>query len=235
MIKMPQLSVVLPCYNEAKNIPLILKGYSRIAKLLPMELILVDNGSTDDTEGVLKKELLRNGFARSVKVKKNIGYGFGIVSGMKCAKGEFLAFSHADMQCDPYDLYKAWKILSSSKTPEKTMVKGRRAGRSNFFTSCFHATATVLFLRRFDDVNGQPKMFHRSLLEMMKNPPHGFALDFYVQRMALKNGFEVRGFPVKFKKRVHGKSSWATSIRSRVKTIARLGLYLVKLRIIGDR
>ena len=232
-MNMSQLSVVLPCYNEGKSIPFILENYSKIAKNVPMELIMVNNGSLDDTEDVLRKELPKYKFARSVKVEKNMGYGFGILTGLKSTKGEYLAFSHADMQCDPNDILRAWEILSSSGAMKKTLVKGNRSGRQNFFTSCFHAFTSVLFLRKFDDVNGQPKMFHKDLMKTFRKPPHGFALDFYVQYKAIKSGFEVKSFPVEFGKRLHGKSSWATSIRSRSKTIFRLGMYLLKLRILG--
>ncbi len=228
---MTKLSVILPCYNEGENIPLILERYSQVAKRVPMELVLVDNGSTDGTEGILRKELPKYKFARSVKVGKNIGYGFGILSGLRTAKSGYLAFSHADMQCDPRDIEKGWKILISSVSPERTLVKGNREGRANFFTSCFHAASSAVLMKHFDDVNGQPKIFHKDLLGMMKKPPNGFSLDLYVQYTALRNGFAVRSFPVKFKRRLHGKSSWATGIRSRAKTIAGMSAYILKLRM----
>src|SRR3989344_2901291 len=130
----PLLSVVLPCYNEEKNIFTLLERYSRISRKIPMELVLVDNGSTDETEAVLKKYLPKYRFARSVKVKKNVGYGFGIFTGLKAARGEFLAYSHADMQCDPEDVLRGWSLLSRKKS---VFVKGSRKGRKGFLTSCF--------------------------------------------------------------------------------------------------
>lgn len=228
---MPEISVVLPCYNEGKNIPVILKRFSSLP--LDFELILVNNGSLDNTAEVMEKELPKYKFARSVTVKKNIGYGFGILTGLKAAKGHYLSYSHADMQCDPYDIYNGWRMLLSSQCPEKILVKGNRKGRKNLFTSCFHGTATVLFFHKFDDVNGQPKIFHRSLLKSMKKPPYGFSFDFYVQYMALRSDFGVISFPVKFRKRLHGKSSWASNFRSRLKTILGMTGYLLKLRFFG--
>ncbi|MDI6721160.1 MAG: glycosyltransferase family 2 protein [Candidatus Aenigmarchaeota archaeon] len=225
---MPVVSVVLPCYNEGKSIPEILRKFRSLK--MDFELILVDNGSFDDTGKVLEKELPKYRFARSVKVTKNIGYGFGILSGLRASKGKFLAYSHADMQCDPYDIYKSWKILSSSRNPGKVLVKGNRGGRKNFFTSCFHAVALILFFRKFDDINGQPKIFHRSLVNEMKDPPFGFSFDFYVQYKALKSGCDIISFPVSFRKRMHGKSNWSSSTMSKIKTVARFTAYMIKLR-----
>lgn len=229
---MPSLSVVLPCYNEERNIPHILKGFSSLP--MKFELILVDNGSMDNTKEVLKNEVSKYRFARYITVKKNIGYGFGIMAGLRSAKGEYLSFTHADMQCDPYDIYRGWNVLISSENPEKLLVKGNRRGRKNFFTSCFHTVATVLFLKRFDDVNSQPKIFHRSLLNTFKNPPDGYPLDLYIQYKAIKSGFKVISFPVKFKKRLYGRSSWNFGVISKIKTISEWLSYLIKLRFFGE-
>ena len=53
---MPKLSIIIPCYNEAGNIPLLIKSINNVY-IPDTEIILVDNGSTDDTADVLLKEL----------------------------------------------------------------------------------------------------------------------------------------------------------------------------------
>ncbi len=227
----PLLSVVLPCYNEEKNISTMLERYSRISRKIPMELVLVDNGSTDGTEAVLKRCLPKYRFARSVKVKKNVGYGFGIFTGLKAARGEFLAYSHADMQCDPQDVIKSWDMLSGRRN---VLVKGRRQGRSNFFTSCFHAASVIIFFRKFRDINGQPKMFHNSLMKNLVSPPYDFSFDFYVYYTAVRNGFSVEDFPVRFRNRVYGKSSWDLGFVSRLRSAAKYFSYLLRLRLSGN-
>lgn len=228
---MPRLSVVLPCYNESKSIPDILKRFARV-RTADSELILVNNGSTDNTAEVIRKELKnpKYKFARSVFVRKNQGYGYGIMFGLRHAKGEFLAFSHADLQCDPADIFRAYKLLPSIKHPENILVIGNRKYRRNFLTSALHAIASLLFFKRFDDINGQPKVFHRSLFEKLKNPPKHFALDFYVQYVARKNGLGVLTIPVTFAKRRHGESHWASTLKSRAKTISKFIKYMIKLR-----
>ena len=70
------LSIVLPCYNEEKNIPDILKRFSEIISSSDIEVVLVNNGSVDNTEQMIKNEISRNSytFARIARVEKNIGY-----------------------------------------------------------------------------------------------------------------------------------------------------------------
>ena len=51
------LSIIIPCYNEEENIPLILEKFQKAIKGEDMEVVLVDNGSTDGTPGLLVKLL----------------------------------------------------------------------------------------------------------------------------------------------------------------------------------
>jgi glycosyltransferase involved in cell wall biosynthesis len=76
-------SVILPCYNEADNISLILEAFSEaLSGRKDIEVVLVDNGSTDHTSKMLKENHSKPeySFARSVSVKINQGYGFGILA-----------------------------------------------------------------------------------------------------------------------------------------------------------
>ena len=68
-------------------------------------------------------------FARSVRVKKNVGYGHGLFTGLRNARGEVLAWSHADLQTDPADVFRALKIFQKDSNPPTLLVKGRRHGR----------------------------------------------------------------------------------------------------------
>ncbi|MFK5949592.1 MAG: glycosyltransferase family 2 protein, partial [Methylococcales bacterium] len=109
-----KLSIVVPCYNEAKNIPLILKRFDEVIDRDDISVILVDNGSTDNSDIVLNELLPDYSFARKVTVKENIGYGFGILSGLNSCDSEYLGWTHADMQTDPMDVIKALDIIESS-------------------------------------------------------------------------------------------------------------------------
>src|SRR3954469_9056143 len=101
-----KLSIIVPCYNEAKNIPLILGRFDDVIKQDNVEVVLVNNGSTDNSAEILNTLVPRFRFATVITIAKNHGYGFGITSGLKAAKGDFIGYTHADMQTDPRDVLK---------------------------------------------------------------------------------------------------------------------------------
>src|SRR5437867_2193703 len=83
-----KFSLIIPCYNEAATLPLLLDRCQNIVKQSSAEIILVDNGSTDNSFSVLKELLPNYPGCRSIHVEQNQGYGFGILSGLRSAKGD---------------------------------------------------------------------------------------------------------------------------------------------------
>jgi glycosyltransferase involved in cell wall biosynthesis len=231
-----KLSIVIPCYNEEKNIPLIL---ARLEKIINdkenIEVVLVDNGSTDNTAVVLRQELTQEKykFARVVTVQKNIGYGHGIMSGLRAANGNILAWTHADMQTDPADVIRAYDEFLKINKPDSTIIKGRRINRrfgSWAFTFGMSCIASTVLMKKLYDINAQPKLFAHSFLANMKNPPDDFSLDLYLLYQARQLNYNIQTIPVHFGKRIHGESRWAFSFSSRYKTILRSIKYIFALR-----
>ena len=119
-----KMSIVIPCYNEEENIPIILDKFDNILTNEDIEIILVNNGSTDNSDEVLKRLLPKYLFAKTVLVPINKGYGYGIFQGLKEAKGDFLGWMHADMQTTPSDVLKSYKILEENSWNKNIFVKG---------------------------------------------------------------------------------------------------------------
>jgi len=230
---------VLPCYNEAENLPLLLQGYRRVWQDLPAELILVNNGSTDNTAEVLARELKKPEltFARTVEVRQNQGYGHGILTGLQAAQGEFIGYSHADMQCSPADVFAAYHQLVSQPDPSGVLVKGKRQQRelsASLVTNGMALIASVVLTTKLTDINAQPKLFHHSHLQRLTRPPDGFQFDLYVLYQACRAGLQIETVPVVFGQRAHGESKWATSIFSRYRTIWAMIVYIFRLRFEGS-
>ena len=219
-----KLSIVIPCYNEAKNIPVLLNKLDFIRTHQDIEIILVDNGSTDQTSTILQQLLSRYSFARTVKIAVNQGYGLGILQGLKIAQGQFLGWTHADLQTDPHDILKAYDLIVQEGECPQLYIKGNRVGRpwfDQFFTvgmSCFE---TIYLKKILWDINAQPTIFHKNFFAQWQNPPHDFSLDLYALYLAKKQGLTLIRFDVKFPERVHGQSSWNTGLGSKLKLIKR--------------
>ncbi|WP_394821084.1 glycosyltransferase family 2 protein [Pendulispora albinea] len=231
-------SIIVPCYNEGANIPNLIGRFEALANGGPVdwELILVNNGSVDDSAAIFERELAKPGrsFARVVTVPSpNVGYGHGITTGLRAARGEYLGWTHADGQTPPSDVLRAFELLRSSADPKRTFVKGRRRNRpvkDALFTLGMQATAGAILGLNLDDINGQPKAFHRTLLELASSPPVDLSLDLYFFWVAKKNGFELRTFDVHFGDREHGESKWAFNWRSKARNIARSVKFMSALR-----
>lgn len=219
-----KLSIVVPCYDEVENIPLILERFAEVIRRDDVEVVLVDNGSTDNSPAVLKELLPKYSFARTIRVEVNQGYGYGIVQGLKACTGEFIGWTHADMQTDPADLMKALNIIEENNSDEKIFVKGNRKGRppfDQFFTSGMSIFETLYMGVKLYDVNAQPNVFSRKFFETWKNPPKDFALDLYALYMAQKSRLHIERFDVIFPERLYGESHWNSGLASKWKFIKR--------------
>ena len=226
-----KFSLVIPCYNEAKNIPLLLERCGEFSHREDIEIILVDNGSNDDTAEVLQMLLDKYPQCRSIKVEQNIGYGSGILSGLKAARGEILGWTHADMQTDPNDVLIGLKLFDKYGT--ELFVKGQRYGRpmiDRMFTLGMSLFETILLKTYLWDINAQPTMFHRNFFETWSEAPHDFSLDLYAFYLARRSNMTVKRFSVKFGERAHGKSHWNVNWSSKYKFIKRTIKFSLNLR-----
>jgi len=225
------LSLVIPCYNEAANLPLLLERCKELAVRPDVEVILVDNGSTDSTAEVLQNLLPKYSGCRSIRVEKNQGYGFGIISGLRSAEGQILGWTHADMQTDPQDALRGLDFFE--KHGENIFVKGRRYGRPFLdvvFTVGMSMFETLLLAKPMWDINAQPTMFPRKFLDSWSSPPDDFSLDLYAYHQAQTQGLRVCRFPVKFGERAHGVSHWNVNWAAKWKFIRRTIDFSLRLK-----
>jgi glycosyltransferase involved in cell wall biosynthesis len=217
-----RFSLVIPCFNESKNIPLLLKRCKELASLDDVEVILVDNGSTDDSSEVLERLLPDFSGCRTIRVERNQGYGFGILQGLNSADGDIIGWTHADMQTDPLDALKGLELFH--KHGPDIFVKGRRYGRALadvVFTYGMSVFETLLLRKPMWDINAQPTIFSRKFYETWNNPPFDFSLDLYAYYTARCSGLPVYRFPVKFGERAHGVSHWNVNWAAKRKFISR--------------
>lgn len=226
-----RFSLVIPCYNEAANLPLLLERCKELAVRHDVEIVLVDNGSTDSTAQVLENLLPKYPGCRSIRVEKNQGYGFGVVSGLKAANGEVLGWTHADMQTDPQDALPGLELFE--KHGDDIFVKGRRYGRPFMdvvFTVGMSIFETVLLTQPMWDINAQPTMFSRRFFESWTTPPDDFSLDLYAYYQAQRCGLKMYRFPVRFGERAHGVSHWNVNWAAKRKFIRRTVDFSLQLK-----
>jgi glycosyltransferase involved in cell wall biosynthesis len=215
-----KFSIIIPCYNEELNIPELLSQIEVLAENSSFEFILVNNGSNDSTLALLRRNI--RPYLLIIDLPKNVGYGGGIKAGIDLARGEFIGWIHADLQYSLVDSLRMTEIFSS----DIKFLKGRRKGRNLFqlfISANMSFFESLLFRKILYDINAQPTIFHRSLLNDMNEIPNDFSIDLYTYLMAKKAGITVKRFQVDFIERKAGKSSWNSGlwsiIRMSVRTI----------------
>lgn len=226
-----KFSLVIPCYNEAANLPLLLERCKDLAAQPGIEVILVDNGSTDNSPAVLLHLLPHYPGCRSIRVDKNQGYGYGILAGLKAAQGAILGWTHADMQTDPQDALQGLALFDQHG--ENSFVKGRRYGRplmDVLFTVGMSVFESALLTKPLWDINAQPTMFSRRFFQSWTSPPSDFSLDLYAYHRARCKGLAVHRFPVRFGERAHGVSHWNVNWAAKWKFIRRTVQFSMMLR-----
>ncbi len=225
------LSLIIPCFNESASLPQLLENCKALLLNNNVEVIIVDNGSTDGSDVVLNNLLCQYPGVRSVRVEENQGYGFGILCGLRAATGDILGWTHADLQTDPQDALRGLAFFEQYGS--NIFVKGRRYGRplgDVAFTIGMSVFETMLLGKPLWDINAQPTLFSRTFFESWREPPHDFSLDLFAYYMARKIGLAVHRFPVRFGERSHGVSHWNVNWAAKRKFIRRTVDFSLQLK-----
>lgn len=163
------LSLVIPAHNEEKNISAVVRNLVSALRNTGIffEIVVVDNGSTDNTAVVLEKIKNEIKELRTIQVFPNLGYGNGILAGLRIAEGDILGWMHADNQIKTKDVVAIYHKLKNENLDLCKVVRTKRDEhwmriiQSRVYNTFF----SLLFGGRLRDINGTPKIFSRSLYE----------------------------------------------------------------------
>ncbi len=107
----PQLSVVVPAYNEQEGMGELLVRVQAALRDLDFELIIVDDGSTDQTPQILSQAMQTMPFLRVLRMERNCGQSAAFDAGFKRARGQVVATLDADLQNDPEEIPRLLPLL----------------------------------------------------------------------------------------------------------------------------
>jgi dolichol-phosphate mannosyltransferase len=209
----PDLSLVLPCYNEAD---VIRNTATRLVKVfhendVNLELILVDNGSQDETGQIIDQMVAEGMPIIKETVVVNQGYGNGILCGLRNCRGRYVGFLCADGQVEAHDVGKVYEIAANAKSPHLVKVRRRfrMDGLVRKIVSIIYNLLTALIFGGLGsiDINGNPKIFPREYLERMNLRSKDWFLDAEVMIKAKSLGLSVFEMNVIAQMREGGKSN----------------------------
>ncbi len=203
------LSVIIPIYNEEKNINLL---YSRLdntlSKLsLDYEVILVDDGSSDNSWDELLKIHKENSNYRIIKLRRNFGQTAAMSAGFDYCRGEIVITLDADLQNEPEDIP---KLIEEMKKGYDVVSGWRKDRKENFLTRRFpsiiaNKLISVLTGVRLHDFGCTLKAYH---IDVIKNTKLYGEMHRYIPALASWMGIKVSEVMVGHKPRKHGKSKY---------------------------
>ncbi len=188
---MPLLSVIVPVYNESKTIRQILEKINSLD--IDKEIIVVDDGSSDDTARILGTIKYDN--LKVIHHTSNRGKGAAVLTGLAHAQGEFVVIQDADLEYDPNDYF---KLLETIKNNNADIVLGARFTREykgEFIHKLGNRFLTVLlnllFKVRFNDCFTCYKLLRREAINGLNLKAQGFDIEIEIIAKALKKKLRV--------------------------------------------
>lgn len=206
----PELSVVIPAYNEVDSIAGVIGEWTAELDRLGIDYLLTvyDDGSQDDTEDVVRRLAASH---RRVKVERhpNVGHGPTIMRGYREARAEWVFQVDSDREVRAAAFEQLWRHRD-----QYDLLMGRRTDRASplarrVVTSMARTTIRWLFGARIQDVNTPYRLVRRTVLERMvtRIPGGAFAPNVIMSGLAARDGLRVVEYPVQHHVRAAGVTS----------------------------
>lgn len=209
---MKKLSVVVPAYNEAESLPVFLPELISSLKSIKdaqWEIIVVDDGSNDETRRVVSDFFDQYKNIKLISFLRNEGKALALQAGFDMANGDIIITMDADGQDDPaeisrflekidqgYDLVSGWK-----QARKDSLIKNQTSKIYNFF-------GNMLLKTKLHDSNSGFKAYKRRVVKSLNI--YG-ELHRYIPALAEASGFSVSEIEVSHRKRQHGKTKYGPS------------------------
>ncbi len=216
--KRPDISIVVPCYNEEESLPLFLRELERVAEQmrqtndLTFEVVLIDDGSTDGTLATMKREAQRlpaHFTVRWASFSRNFGKEAALYAGLSHATGELVATMDADMQDPPSLLPEMYRIITTEDVDNVATRRTTREGEPpirSLFARMFYKLINKI--SKADIVDGARDF------RLMKRPMVDAILSMREYNRFSKGiygwvGFKTRWLPYVNVNRVAGETKWS--------------------------
>lgn len=231
------LSIIIPAYNEEKTVEKLLKQV--IVLKLPVrwkEIIVVNDGSTDETLTILKKvKKLTKAFI--LINKKNGGKGSAVRAAIERAKGEYILIQDADLEYTPKDIR---KLLHKLYTGESKVVYGTRLKRMPDFTrdertlqffihyvgnKFLSLLTSALYASWITDMECCYKLFPKAALYGMHLQAKGFEFEPEITAKLLKKGYTISEVSIATNPRGYDEGKKLNTVNDGVKAVWNLVKY----------
>ena len=221
------LSIVVPCFNEAATLERLLSLVLQSPVTLAKEIIVVDDGSTDESPAIIDRFVGNrppNVHVVAVRHQINRGKGAALQTALARATGDVVVIQDADLEYDPGDYA---GLLAPILSGEADAVYGTRHSQRRlsdspinqwrFIVAAWTVTqvANVLFRARLTDYATGYKMFTRQVADRLELRSTGFEVDAEITARVRKLGYDIIEVPIGYRprsvaegKKIRGIDGW---------------------------
>jgi dolichol-phosphate mannosyltransferase len=227
------LSVVIPVKNEAENIaPLVTEIRAALDGVAEYEILYVDDGSGDATAAEVTRLAAQLPQLRLLRHAGNCGQSAAIRTGVRAARGGWIATLDGDGQNDPADIPMLWRMVMHAPAEPPLMIAGHREKRRDSWSKRWASSAanrvrSRLLGDRTPDTGCGLKLFPRTLFLQL---PYFDHMHRFLPALVLREGGTVRSVPVNHRPRSRGKSKYGVFDRLGVGIVDLLGVMWLRRR-----
>jgi glycosyltransferase involved in cell wall biosynthesis len=204
----PDVSVIIPAYNEEGTIGRVIAELLRIKNAIPsMEIIVVDDGSSDRT--AIKASQFPS--VRLIEHAENMGKGAALKTGFKEAVGRVAVIQDADMEYYPSEIPRVVKPILSGNADAVfgTRFKSRPNGMSfsHFIGNItLSRIVSMLYRKKISDIMTGCKAFSNEVLKSFELKANGFSVEVELTSQILQNQWRFQEVPISYAYRSYGSS-----------------------------
>jgi len=223
------ISFVLPMYNEREAIEDTVEEIRIIARALSddYEIIISDDGSTDDSVEIARRLAKENSDIKVVCLEKNTKFGGALAAGLKEASKDIILYTDSDLPISLLDIKKSIPMIKNADIITATSIvkKGENLKR-RFISWGYNFLLRVLFNINIKDVNSGYKIYRKSILNGMDFISHSPFIDAEIFLRAKAKNAKIVEYPLIFRPRRQG-----TSKVARVSVIAQTFLDMIRFKL----
>ena len=210
------LSIIIPVYNESKNIAKTVNNLKKIKKSIKkFNLIFIDDFSEDDTFDVVQKLSKKFSFIKIFKNKKK-GLGSAIEEGIKRSNFNYIAIFMADSSDSTNDLKRYYKIISTNKYDAilgSRFIKESKIKDYPLFkyllNRIFNNFVKLIFLSDYNDFTNAFKIYNKKVLkDLLPIVSENFNVFLEIPLKIISRKYSYKIIPVSWQNRKHGKSNF---------------------------